>query len=290
MNLATTTEDFSFYTNDQTKIIKCIKKSGFTYADYSFGVDYKNRSGIYASDWKKYVKELQEHCKTIGVTLIQAHSPMGTPLADNNEEFINATKRCIEACGVLGIKNIVVHSGYLKGISKKETLEKNKLFYENLLGTAEKYEVNILTENFNKMCIEDMYWIDNATDLLELIECVNHPLFHAVWDTGHANMQEMSQEEELTRLGKHVKALHIHDNNGEKDQHMCPFFGTLNVDSLVKGLKKIGYDGYFTFEASNFFEPATISNSDFEPDLDLKLEAEKLLCKIGEKILERYSL
>lgn len=290
MELATTTGDFSRYTKDQTKILEYIKKSGFSYADYNFGIDYKNRNGVYLPDWISYINEVNECCAQLGIKLIQAHSPMGIPLADNNEDFINDTKRCIEACGKLGIKNIVIHSGYLDYISKKETLKKNKIFYEELLKTAEKYEVTILTENFNKMISKDVYWIDNATDLLELIEYVNHPLFHAVWDAGHANMQEITQEEEITLLGSHIKALHIHDNNGVKDQHICPFFGTLNMDSVISGLKKIGYDGYFTFETGDFLNQASVMNSDFDIDLELKLEIEKMLYKIGKNILSSYSL
>lgn len=290
MKLATTTGDFAFYTNDQMKIIDLLKQSGFSYVDYSFEIDHKNRSGVYSPDWQDYIKRLNEHCTSTSMKLIQSHSPMGKPLADNNDDFINDTKRCIEACKGLEIKNVVVHSGYLPGISKKECFEKNKIFYEKLLPLAEKHEVTILTENFNKMFIEGMYWIDNAPDLLEFIEYVNHPLLQAVWDCGHANMQDMSQEQGITLLGKHIKCLHIHDNNGECDQHMYPFSGTLDMDSFVAGLKKIGYDGYFTLEASNFLQPSSVSDSCFKEDLELKLEAEKLLCTIGRKIIECYSL
>lgn len=290
MKLATTTGDFALYTNDQIKIIDYLKQSGFSYVDYSFGTDYKNRSGVYSPDWKDYIKRLNEHCESASMKLVQSHSPMGKPLADNNDDFLNDTKRCIEACKELGIKYVVVHSGYLPGISKKECFEKNKIFYEKLLPLAEKYEITILTENFDKMSVGGMYWIDNAPDLLELIEYVNHPLFHAVWDCGHANMQEMSQEKGITLLGKHIKCLHIHDNNGERDQHMYPFLGTLDMDSLVEGLKKIGYDGYFTLEAVNILRPSSVSDSCFKMDLELKLESEKFLCAMGRKIIECYSL
>ncbi len=290
MKLATTTGDFGAYTYDQIKITEYLKEAGFDYVDYSFEIDYNNRNGIYASDWKNYIKKLSEHCVEIGVKLIQSHSPIGKPLADNNDNFINDTKRCIEACGELKIKNVVVHSGYAPGISKKECFERNKIFYEKLLPLAEKYEVTILTENFNKMSIEGMYWIDNASDLLELIEYVNHPLFHAVWDCGHANMQKMTQEQEVTLLGEHIKGLHIHDNNGEKDHHLYPFLGTLNMDSLIAGLKKIGYDGYFTFEAERFLKPTVAENSCFKVDLELKLAAEKMLYTMGKKLMECYAL
>ncbi|MBE7026649.1 MAG: sugar phosphate isomerase/epimerase [Ruminococcaceae bacterium] len=288
MNLATTTYDFFGCVPTQFEMIECLKKSGFSYADYSFEIDYKNRDGVYSADWKDYVKKLNEHCDKTGVKIAQSHSPMGKPLEPNNDDFINDTIRCIEACGELGIPNIVVHSGYLPGYSKKETLAKNKIFYEKLLCVAEKYGVEILVENFNKMCVEGLYWIDNATDLLEMIECVNHPLFQAVWDTGHANMQPMTQEDEITLLGSHIKALHIQDNDGNLDQHLCPFFGTLDMDSVLKGLKNIGYDGFFTFEATAFFNQKAHPNTNFTKDLEYRFAAEKLMHKIGESIVASY--
>ncbi len=290
MKLATTTSDFVACTSDQLKIIEILKKVGFDYVDYCFGVDYRNRNGIFLPDGKDYAKRLNEHCEKVGVKLIQSHSHIGRPLADNNEEFINDTKRCIEACAELDIPNVVIHSGYLPGISKKECFEKNKEFYEKLLPLAEKHGITILTENFNKMSVDGMYWIDNASDLLELIESVNHPLFHAVWDCGHANMQEMTQEQEMAILGSHIKAVHIHDNDGKNDQHICPFFGTLDMDSFVRGLKKIGYDGYFTFEADSFFNSSLIIDSSFKTNVEMKVEAEKFLYAIGKRIIDCYSL
>ena len=52
-----------------------------------------------------------------------------------------------------------------------------------------------------------LYWIDNAPDLLAMVEAVNHPLFHAVWDIGHANMQEMPQHEALQIIGRQERII-----------------------------------------------------------------------------------
>ena len=46
MRLATTTLDFAKYTCCQTEALDHIRKAGFRYADYSFGKDYDQRSGI----------------------------------------------------------------------------------------------------------------------------------------------------------------------------------------------------------------------------------------------------
>ena len=99
----------------------------------------------------------------------------------------------------------------------------------------------------------------------------------------------MTQGQEIAILGSHIKALHIHDNDGKVDQHMCPFFGTVDMDSLVNGLKKIEYDGYFTFEAETFFRPS-VYDSGFKLDMEFRTEAEKFLYAMGKRIIENYSL
>lgn len=294
MKLATTTSDYFAYSFSYTDILKHIRKAGFRYADYNFGRDYNQRDGVYSENIELYLYTVANAAEKDGIKLIQAHSPMGKPLQDEDGSFLADTMRCIDACGAWGIKNLVVHSGYVPGLSREETFEHNKSFFLPLLDRAEKYEVNILVENFNKMCVDGLYWIDNAPDLLLMIECVNHPLFHAVWDVGHANMQEMPQDEALQILGHHVRALHIQDNMGDEDTHLVPFLGTTNMDAVMNGLKNIGYNGYFTFEVGSFFassknrRPYQRDMRLFTPPLELRDAFEHYLYELGKCILEKY--
>ena len=294
MKLATTTGDYSAYTDSQTTALAHLREAGFRYADYNFGIDYNHRNGVYTDTPEEYFNSISEFCHKIGITLVQAHAPMGDPLEDDGS-LLADTLRCVDACGTWGIKNLVVHSGYRRGLSPEQTFAENKAFFTPLLERAERYGVNILVENFNKMCIENLYWIDNAPDLLRMIEHVNHPLFHAVWDAGHANMQEMPQDEALRLLGKHVLALHIQDNMGDKDTHLTPFLGTMNLDSVINGLLDIGYNGYFTFEVGGVFTPAAKRRS-YERDTRLKAAPielrdayERYLYALGKCILEKYN-
>ena len=183
-------------------------------------------------------------------------------------------------------------------ISKEECFEKNRAFFMVLLKEAEKYGVNILVENFNKMHVDGMYWIDNAPDLRALIDYVDHPLFHAVWDAGHANMQDMPEDEGLRILGSHVYALHVQDNMGEKDVHLAPMFGTMNMDSLMHGLIDIGYKGYFTLECESTLKdgkgwpykrrPSTRDDRLFDVPLEIIRLQEKVLYATAKYILEQY--
>ena len=139
-----------------------------------------------------------------------------------------------------------------------------------------------------------MYWIDNAKDQRALIDYVDHPLFHACWDVGHGNMQEMSEYDSLMILGDHVRAVHIQDNNGNSDAHMVPFCGTMNMDSIMNGLLDIGYKGYFTFEARNIFA-ASDKRRRFDRDtrlfdvpLEMRIAAERLLYEVGKCTLSAY--
>lgn len=296
MKLATTTGDFSAYTTSQSEAIRYIREAGFRYADYNFGMDVTARTGIALPDWKQQIESVRRTAEEIGIAFVQSHAPMGRPLVkdENYPRFMEINRRCIEACAMLGIPNIVVHSGYAPGLSVEETFERNKAFYCELLPVAERFGVEILTENFNRMYKPDVYWVDSAKDLRALIDYIDHPLLHACWDAGHGNLQDMPQDAELRLLGSHVHALHIQDNLGDKDTHIAPFFGTLNLDSLMYGLADIGYKGYFTFEASNMLLSAKQRRS-FDKDqrlacapLGLRAKAEALLYEIGRTVLEEY--
>ena len=296
MKLATTTGDFSGYTSSQAEALRYIREAGFGYADYNFGTDYRNRTGVYGAQYEAYFEEIARAADALGIRLVQAHSPMGAPIAADNAAFIQDTLRCVDACGAWGIPNLVVHSGYLPNLSREQTFLRNREFFLPLLEAAEPWGVNILVENFNKMYKPDVYWIDNATDLRRMIDMVDHPLFHAVWDAGHANMQDTPQDEELALLGSHVRALHIQDNCGgkEEDSHLLPFLGTMSMDAVMHGLQKIDYKGYFTFEVAGIFTPAD-KKRPYPADtrlaaapLALKRAAERFLYETGRCILESY--
>lgn len=293
MKLATTTGDYSAYTDSQEVALTHIRNAGFKYADYNFGSDHSLKNGVYSNNYKGYFEKISDTCEKLGIKLVQAHAPMGKPLVDGGV-LLEDTLRCVDACGAWGIPNLVVHSGYAPGLTVDETMLRNREFFMPILERAEKYGVNILVENFNKMHKEGTYWIDNAPDLLRMIEFVDHPLFHAVWDVGHANMQEMPQDEALRMLGSHVMALHIQDNTGEKDRHLVPFLGTLNLDSVMCGLKDIGYKGYFTFEVGRYFvfsdKRREYSRSTLlaDPPIELRDAFERYLYELGKCVLEKY--
>ena len=46
-----------------------------------------------------------------------------------------------------------------------------------------------------------------------------------------------------------IFALHLHDNDTSKDQHLLPFDGSLNWKETIKHLKEANYDGPISLES-----------------------------------------
>ena len=90
-------------------------------------------------------------------------------------------------------------------------------------------------------------------DLLELLDLLgDDERFGICLDTGHANLTQINQPAAIRAMGKRLRALHINDNRGVKDDHILPFTGTIRWSPLMKALGEIDYQGEFTYEIHNF--------------------------------------
>ena len=292
MKLATTTSDFGNFCRTHEECVKLIYDAGFRYIDMGLG------GARFFSDpnWRDEAKKLREYAESLGMKFVQAHSPNGNIIsAEKHDSELFLATRSLELCEILGIPQVVVHAGYEKTLTdKNEWQEKNAVFYRELFPTMEKTGVAVLTENTSHANFADGYYMFTGPEMVEFIEYVNHPLFQAVWDTGHGNT-EGQQSPQLKALGKHLYGLHVHDNTGMGDDHNLPYFGTMNMDDLMTGLIEADYKGYFTFEVLcamqrcghkkwHFPQSSLLKN----PTLEMRIDVERLMYTIGKHCLEVY--
>ena len=302
MKLATTTDDFKGYSKNHCDMVKYANAAGFKYLDLGlYNTDIPG-SPFMADNWREYVRDIKECAERVGAKFVQAHSPgsRGNVLIKNEhyDLFVESTARSIEICGMLGIKNTVIHTGFLEGVGKDEYFEKNAAFIKQFIPLLEKHGVTICVENSTKVNMGTKYFFLEGCEMKEFIEYCGHPLIGACWDTGHANL-EGHQYKDITELGAHLKALHIHDTTNY-DSHSLPFTGTMNLAEVIHALMDSGYDGYFTFEAccamtnpvNNPGYRKVFAGDDrlYIPPLELRIEMEKLLYKIGEFALSTYGI
>lgn len=295
MRFATTTGDFDAYFQSTPEKVRQIHLAGFSSIDISF---YDRNA---SNSWESEIPKLKDLEQELGVAYVQAHCPGGNPLChdQNWQPLLDATITSIRCCGLLGIPNTVIHAGWADHLGKEAFFEENLKFFQLLFPAMEQYGVNLLIENSTRANMGERYYFYTGSDMKEFLEYANHPLLHACWDTGHANI-EGHQHQDLVDLGKELYAIHFNDNRGTLDEHIHPFMGTMSVDEIMHGLLDANYQGAFTMECNSTLRPASywLGNRHpysrderlFNPPLAIAQASEKLLFETGKAILQAYDL
>lgn len=305
MRLATTTADFRGYCETAADMIRGYEGTGFRHLDYSFyKANYPGSPFMSDGEWMQDVIVSAKEAEKLGFDFVQAHSPGNDPFREDFDTVIKGNIRAIEACAYLGIDRIVVHSGRCDRFMLPEDhyayFDGIRRFYEALLPAMEKYNVRVLAENYipGKEGVCSLY---SGKDLTELLDFCNHPLLGVCWDVGHGNLINPAQYDDIVTLGDRLLAVHIQDNMGLKDDHICPYMGTLDIDAVMRGLRDNGFisrGGVFTFEADNIVSHInswpnyrnaageTVAN---DPPFAVKKAAVALMYQTGKAILTKYN-
>lgn len=303
MKLATSTADFDYCASNIYEALDCFDGTGFTYIDINFSSHYFN--GLLLEDnCAEEFKRIREYADRKGYTFIQSHAPWdGNPIVKNEkyDDFVIRMHHTIEACGILGVPTTVTHSGMDGHISMDEYFERNVEFYRMFYEDAERNKVYVLIENSMPGNMGNNTFFFYGREMREFLDYAAHPYLGACWDTGHANTFT-DQYQNITDLGKYLKAIHVHDNMGTCDEHLAPYQGCINLDELMCALLDNKFEGPFTLEADNivrFSDAWPISRKQFDlpggriarlakPSKKIKIKAEELLYEIGKYVLEEY--
>jgi len=291
---------------DLKTVLKALRDSGFPC------VDFEITDSMLGDNLAQCASELKAILSELGLTAPQGHAPMYNPLdPPEHINVIDLYTRTLEFCKIAGIPQVVIHPGALKDNTREEFFEKNIAFYKSLIPAAEATGVGVLIENIGNYA--DPYYLWNGADLREMIDRVNHPLFTACWDVGHANHfwpEHGNQYDSIIALGDKLTALHVHENCGyfeeprshhRIDMHTIPFSSVhspLSFDALLQGLKDIGYQGTFNFE---YLVPAKKFNANFVYQgervtklqmlpLSLWQKFNAVMYDVGRYMLEAYGL
>ena len=239
-----------------------------------------------------YAPEL-EIIRKNGLTIAQAHAPFHAYIPGHPEllEFmIGIYKTCIRLCDWAGCKALVIHGISLREddpTNTPETIEAlNWHLYEALIPTLLECNVTVCLENLfthrpvpvEGVCA-DPHEAANCIDRLN--EKAGKEAFAFCLDVGHLQILNKNLRTYIPVLGKRVKLLHLHDNDGREDLHMLPLTGTVNWQVLCDCLRDIGYTGDINFE--------TWAQNDVvrKFDEELLLPFLSLTRKIGEAMAKR---
>jgi len=180
----------------------------------------------------------QVHAPLSDVNIGSVHEPMRIAAVDE-------IKQAIMMCRQLEIPLVTIHPGFVQGIAflnKAKALEKTKESVKEIASYASGQSVTVVVENLpaniNATCT-------HADELLEAIEGSGLGI---CFDMGHANTA--GQMDEMLRLVDRFKNVHLHNNDGQWDQHNRIDDGSADVLKVVSVLKK-SYNGNIIIESTD---------------------------------------
>lgn len=242
----------------EERTVELIAKAGFDAWDFSMfsmcrydwssGKLLENNHPLAGGNYLAFARRLKQIGLDNGIVCNQSHAPFPSSVPEIRSYF----KRAIECTAEAGGKICVIHP------DNNKSAEENAEMYRELMPFAHQYGVKIATEN--------MWNWDSAKDesccaacatsesFVEHVDAVNDPFLVACLDLGHAEMRGSGSGavNMIKALGSRLQALHIHDNDRRHDSHQIPFSMDIDFAGIVKALKEIGYNGYFTLEADNY--------------------------------------
>lgn len=134
-----------------------------------------------------------------------------------------------QAAELLGAQRLVVHPGYDRwryGGNEDLWVEQCLKFWPPFIEKAAALGLILAVENV----FEDV-----PLSLEKLFAALDHPHFAHCFDVGHWHLfcrKQVSLPQWFERLGARMVHLHLHDNFGERDDHLPPGEGLIPFESL----------------------------------------------------------
>ena len=239
------------YAGEVEAIYARMRAHGYTAADHNLSDTNEL--------WYNDMAELERMCDRVrkaaeanDMRISQIHGPWPTDdtTPENREQIREWMRRAVYACARMGSRHMVLHPVMPYGWGKEDDAD-----------FAERCTVELLTALIPEcerdgviVCLENMpmkaHRISRIPMIARAVEQVNSPYVGICLDTGHCNVFGDDLGEMVRACGKKLRVLHVHDNNGQSDQHLVPFFGTANWRSFTDALRETGYDGVMSMECN----------------------------------------
>jgi len=91
-------------------------------------------------------------------------------------------------------------------------------------------------------------YIANHDGALRVITDVDHPAMGINFDPSHTFPMGDYPNISVYRLNRHIKHLHVSDNDGVTNVHWRPGAGKIDWRAMFEALKEVGYDGVVSIE------------------------------------------
>jgi sugar phosphate isomerase/epimerase len=169
------------------------------------------------------------------------HAPFSDlNIASFNERIRNTSLELIletiELAAELGSIVVTMHPGHCSPISvknRKKYLEIHRESLRTIARWSEEYGIKIGVENMPRFPILDAQNCDRVRGIIEGVEV------GLTFDVGHLNTTTRNFDRFIELFGDRIVHVHLHDNSGERDEHLHLGDGTVPWKLLLPKLPKV---------------------------------------------------
>ena len=238
-------------------LFKELKKAGFDCNDFQMANTEEPPYTLEGGEFKSYLSGIKAAADASGIVINQVHGPWCWPLRDGTEEGrrerMQKMKTCLDAAAILGAEYMVIHPIMPCGIEERSDPELSKITHDvnvTFLRELAEYGLQVGVT----VCLENMpfpdFSITTAEDVVKIIDEVNCEGLKMCLDTGHAAIfPDWQPDKSLKTYPEYIKTLHVHDNDGKRDEHRLPYYrGVTDWHAFGKALREVGFDGVLNLE------------------------------------------
>lgn len=220
-------------------------------ADASFsGVEIFCSRGHFDYTSKAEAREIAQVLADLHLSLSSVHAPTSRDLSATREsgqplsicevervrriEAMDELKRAIDVAEDLPFPRMVFHMGGTRETADPRKRDAAFSSLEHLILHAKHVGVTICVENTTSEMGDPAY-------LRAFYDETRLSGLRFNFDIGHAHLADGAAEERVEKafapLRELVAGVHVHDNHGEKDEHLSPYEGTIDWPAAVKVLR-----------------------------------------------------
>ena len=142
---------------------------------------------------------------------------------------MDEVKRALESAEEIPLRYLVLHLGAREDRWSPRTLEHAMTAIEHLQAFSRPLGVKLLLENLTNEVTE-------ALNLMEIVRIGHFKDVGVCLDTGHAHIKG-GVHATIAELRPLIRTAHIHDNHGQKDEHLWPGDGTIPWTETMEELR-----------------------------------------------------
>lgn len=165
---------------------------------------------------------------------------------ENHPMCIEKLRAGIENNGRAGFPNVITFTGMRQGMTDDEGLENTVLGLKQVIGDAERHQVNLCLEMLNTRVDVEMkghpdYMCDNVEFAVEVCKRVGSPRMKILFDIYHVQIMQGDVIDRIRRYHPYIGHYHV---AGVPGRNEIDDTQEVNYPAIMRAILATGYTGY----------------------------------------------